>query len=361
MRINYVLLLMFFCLIYVKTPEAEAVHHSKILWFTTEVTKRTTALLTHSKSYSCITTPLRRSLSLSIIKRGSLIDEGLILKREALITKISEKKRGMSSHAQLFDLDGKTALIVGASSGIGERAAYTLATGGAKVILAARRLDKLQAITTDLTKRGFKAFALEMDVTNKASVKQGIEVLEGKGEKIDISVNSAGIFKPTPIFEPDEANDFESIIHTNLLGTWYIVKHISNHMRNNNIEGSIINISSINGANKLRKNMSGYCASKAGVIQLTKACVGELAAKNIRINCILPGLFHTPLTDYKLNTVEAREQIARVIPLGFVAHPGDLDGLILYLASNKASRYVSGAAITIDGGISWGGDSSDLR
>ena len=126
-------------------------------------------------------------------------------------------------------------------------------------------------------------------------------------------------------------------------------------MKQHGLAGSIINISSVNATDYLHPNRAGYCASKAAIIQMTKALVGELGDAGIRINCILPGLFHTPATDYKLQTEEQRAEITRLIPLHFIAKPSDLDGTILYLASNKASPYVTGSIITVDGGISWGG------
>lgn len=124
---------------------------------------------------------------------------------------------------------------------------------------------------------------------------------------------------------------------------------VANHMKNYDIHGTIINIASVNGANRLRENIAGYCTSKASVIQMTKALVGELATAHIRINCIIPGIFHTPLTDYKLSTEKQRKELEKLIPLHFIAESTDLDGAILYLASNKASRYVTGSCITVDG------------
>jgi NAD(P)-dependent dehydrogenase (short-subunit alcohol dehydrogenase family) len=130
-------------------------------------------------------------------------------------------------------------------------------------------------------------------------------------------------------------------------------------MKERGIAGSIINIGSVNGANKVRENNAAYNISKAGVIHLTKSLVGELSKANIRINCILPGLFHTPLSHYKLSSPEDRKEMIEVIPLGFIPEPPELDGAIIYLASNKASRYVTGSNITVDGGASWGGVKSE--
>ncbi len=252
---------------------------------------------------------------------------------------------------ELFDLTGKTALITGASSGLGERFARVLASAGARVILLARDLDKLQSLSTELK----NSRAYQMDISDKNSVHQVFSELESHKEKIYICINNAGLFKPTPVFDPDDDAHFESILQTNVAGTWYVTKAAANHMRQHNIAGSIINIGSINGANYLNPNRAAYCASKAAVIHLTKALVGELSPHSIRINCIVPGLFHTPATDYKINSDEARHEMENNIPLHFIASPRDIDATILYLASNKASGYVTGSCLTIDGGISWGG------
>lgn len=252
---------------------------------------------------------------------------------------------------QLFDLKGKTAIITGASSGLGEQFARSLSEAGARVILIARRIDKLNDLAAELN----NAKAIQMDVSDKQSVKSCFAELEKDGEKIDICVNNAGIAILTPIFDEDDNDNFESIVQTNLMGVWYLTKAVANHMKNHGIHGSIINVGSVNGQNKLRDGLAAYASSKAAVIQLTKALVGELSPYNIRINCISPGLFHTPLTDYKLNTSEQKEAMNKIIPLSFIATPKDLDGALLLLASNTHSSYITGTCITVDGGISWGG------
>lgn len=251
----------------------------------------------------------------------------------------------------LFNLTGKTALITGASSGLGEQFARTLSKAGARVILCARRVDRLEKLAEKLN----NALPMRMDVADKELVKTAFAKLEENGEKIDICVNNAGIFKATPIFDNSDNNDFEEVMQTNVMGVWYVTKAVVNYMRDKNIAGSIINIGSVNGANYLHSNRAGYCASKSAIHQMTKALVGELSPYNIRINCILPGLFHTEMTDRMLNTDELYHSWEEKIPLHFVAKPDDISGLILYLASNAASRYVTGSCFTIDGGISWGG------
>lgn len=249
-----------------------------------------------------------------------------------------------------YALSGKTALITGASSGLGEQFARCLSGAGARVILAARCFDKLQSLALELN----NAVALEMDVADKASVEAAFKKIEELGVRIDICVNNAGIFKSTPVFESDAQNDFESVMQTNVMGVWYVTKSAAIHMKNHSIHGSIINISSVNGANYLKAERAGYCASKAAVIQMTKALVSELASVHIRINCIVPGTIHTPATDYRLKSEALRKEAETRIPLNFVANPSDLDGAILYFASNTASRYVTGSCLTCDGGVSWG-------
>ena len=250
-----------------------------------------------------------------------------------------------------FNLQGKTALITGASSGLGKQFAICLANAGARVILSARRSEPLKFLSGQIK----QSIWITMDVSDSDSVQKTITELETQEEKIDICINAAGVAKLTPIFDATDYHDFERIIQTNVMGTWYVTHAIANHMKKYSLSGSIINIASVNGANRLREELSGYAASKAAVIQMTKALVGELSKANIRINCIAPGLFHTPLTDYKLHTEAAREEMSKKIPLRFVADVSDLDSTILYLASNDASRYVTGTCLTVDGGVSWGG------
>ncbi len=251
----------------------------------------------------------------------------------------------------LFDLSNKTALITGASSGIGERFAHALAQAGAKVILTARRIDKLKELASQLQ----NAIAIEMDVADENSVINAFQELTK--ERIDICINCAGIAGRTAIFEEDNNQHFENIIQTNVMGVWYVTRLAASHMKEHGVAGSIINIASVGGSNYSRIGLSGYCASKAAVIQLTKCLVGELAESKIRINAILPGIIVTPMTEHRVGTEEGKREQAKKIPLGFVGEPHDLDGTILYLASNKASRYVTGTCITVDGGITWGGSS----
>lgn len=251
---------------------------------------------------------------------------------------------------RLFDLSNKTALVTGASSGLGERFARVLSQAGANVILTARRIDKLEFITSSIK----NAQCIQMDVSKKESVASVFQHLENTKQKIDICINNAGVALATPLFETDEQSNFEHIMQTNVMGVWYVTKAVATHMKNHKIEGSIINIGSINGDAIPAIYGAAYSISKAAVIHLTKTLVGELAQNKIRINCVSPGWFRTPMNNKEIDRVKP------YIPHGDIGEPDNLDGLILYLASNKASSYVQGSNFTIDGGISWGGEVSNF-
>ena len=252
---------------------------------------------------------------------------------------------------QLFNLTGKTALVTGASSGLGRAIATAYAQSGAKVVALGRSQQKLN----ELSQESDQFILKNIDITDKDAIKNMMHDIESENIKIDILVNSAGIGKKSPIFEDKDDQIFEKTYEINVTALWNMTSIIANHMKNHKIAGSIINIASINGANCLRPELSAYASSKAAVLQMTKALVGELSPYNIRINSISPGLFHTPLTDYKLHNTELKSQQTKNIPLGFVPDPIEIAGSALFLASNNASKYVTGSCITIDGGNSWGG------
>ena len=250
----------------------------------------------------------------------------------------------------IFDLANKTAFITGASGGLGEQFARCLSGAGARVILAARSFNKLQILANELG----NAIPIKVNVADRVSVLQALDYLNEAGERIHICINNAGIAKETSIFKSDEKNDFENIMQTNVMGVWYVTKVIANHMKQHNIHGSIINIGSINGDVLPSAKGTSYNLSKAAVMHMTKSLVGELSPHNIRINAISPGFFPTSMTKEANTNKNWLENIKKKIPLGFIPNLSDLDGAILYLASNKVSRYVTGSVIKVDGGISWG-------
>lgn len=242
----------------------------------------------------------------------------------------------------LFDLTGKTVLLTGASSGLGRQFASCLSKAGARVLLTARRFERIQALARELG----NAMAFKMDVTNRISIKSVFDQFITDGEQIHICINNAGIVKTTPVFDPSENDDFENILQTNVIGVWHLTRTVANHMKQNGIRGSIINIGSINGSSAYPAKMAtGYNISKAAVLHMTRSLVAELSPHGIRINSVSPGYFPTKEDD--------QDFIKKKIPLSFIPKLSDLDGVILYLASDRASRYVTGSCFTIDGGLSY--------
>ncbi|PPE03416.1 Gluconate 5-dehydrogenase [Holospora curviuscula] len=147
----------------------------------------------------------------------------------------------INSLAMLFNLNGKTAIITGASQGLGKQFAIILNKAGARVILASRDIDKLNTFSKELK----NSKAIQMDVANSASVKAAFAALEEAGEKIDICINNAATGALTPVFSEDDNGDFERVMQTNVMGVWYVTKAVANHMKSHKINGSIINISSV--------------------------------------------------------------------------------------------------------------------
>jgi NAD(P)-dependent dehydrogenase (short-subunit alcohol dehydrogenase family) len=244
------------------------------------------------------------------------------------------------------DLKGKTVLITGASSGIGESAARFLSSFGMRLILAARRIDKLETIAKEIG----NAVAIEMDISDKESITRAIAKLESQGERIDILINNAGINKAMKFISNDR-DRLEENIKTNLFGTWYLTRIVAKHMVHYKIHGSIINIGSY--AHRTPESFFvPYTTSKAALEHMTRALVGELSSYKIRINCIDCGIVKTDLAGYLKDPSIEKLFNDRIIPLGFVAEPKHLHPLIAYLASNQASSYMTGAAIPIDGGTS---------
>lgn len=242
----------------------------------------------------------------------------------------------------ISDLKGKTALVTGASSGIGKAISKALVDCGTNIIMIARDKDKLQKTAKELG----KPTILSVNISNKKDVKQTFSKLE---QKIDICFNNAGIFKSTPLLG-EESDNFEKTIETNVYGVWYITREVAKIMKQNNTPGSIINIGSIRANNFIKSEIAGYCLSKSAVQQMTRVLALELSPFNIRVNCIDPGVFQTPIT--KENIEKSGDYIKSLIPANFIAKPEEITDLALYLASNKASKYVTGSCITIDGGAS---------
>ena len=248
---------------------------------------------------------------------------------------------------QRFDLTGKTALVTGASSGLGAHFARVLAGAGARVVLAARRLERLEALTTELQALGQQALAVSMDVTDADSVNRGFEQAEQQWGLVDIVVNNAGIADPVMFLNMTEGN-WRSMLDTNLDGAWRVAHRASLAMAKSEQGGCVINIASILGL-RVGTALSHYAVAKAGIVQLTKAMALELARNNIRVNAIAPGYFRTDMNGDYFDTPQGQDYIRSKVPMRRLGQLDELDGPLLLLAS-EAGSFITGTIINVDGG-----------
>lgn len=252
----------------------------------------------------------------------------------------------MSQVQSLFNLTSHTALVTGASSGIGRHMAKTLAQSGAHVIVAARRIDKLQALVDELKASGAQASAVSLDVTQADSVKRCFEEIEALGLLADIIISNAGTTVAKPALDQTE-QDWDDVIDTNLKGCWMVDTEAARRLVAHKKKGSIINIASILGE-RVAGAVAPYSTSKAGVIQFTKALALELARYGIRVNAILPGYVVTDLNSEFLAS-EAGKKLESRIPFRRFCQMQDLDGPLLLLAS-EAGQAMTGTTLPVDWG-----------
>jgi NAD(P)-dependent dehydrogenase (short-subunit alcohol dehydrogenase family) len=240
------------------------------------------------------------------------------------------------------DLEGKTALVTGASSGLGLHFAHVLAAQGAHVVLGARRLDAITAAAEEIRAAGGKAQALKLDVTDKAS----IAYVLASAPAISIVINNAGIAPMSPAIDLDEA-EFDRVMDTNLKGVLLVAQAAARQMRDRGKGGSIVNIASITGL-RLAGQLAAYATSKAAVIHMTKALALEWARYGIRVNALCPGYIATPI-NAEFFATEAGQALIKRIPQRRLGKPEELDAPLLLLASNAGS-YITGTALVADGG-----------
>ena len=246
----------------------------------------------------------------------------------------------------LFDVSKETIFVTGASRGLGRQFARLLSGHGAAVALAARQAAKLNDLEAEIRAKGGRAAAVEMDVTDLASVAAAIEQAEARLGPISVLINNAGIAVEKLAVDQTEA-DWDAVIGANLKGAYFTATEIARRMIARKQGGNIINIASVLGVG-VSKFLSPYTISKAGILQATKALALELAANGIRVNALAPGYIDTEMNRDFWST-PGGEKLARRIPQRRVGTEADLDGAILLLASN-ASRYMTGSVITVDGG-----------
>lgn len=245
-----------------------------------------------------------------------------------------------------FSLADETALVTGASSGLGRHFAAVLARAGARVVVAARRPDRLRALVQEIEAAGGSATAIEMDVTNPASVASGFAAAEAVFGPNTIVVNNAGVTDPAFITRMSDAQ-WRGVMDVNLDGVFHVAREASRRMIAAGNGGSIINIASIVGLGAI-KTLGAYAASKAGVLALTRTMALELARDKIRVNALAPGYISTELNDSFWQTDAGKRMIAH-IPQRRLGRLEELDGPLLLLAS-RAGSFMTGSTLTVDGG-----------
>lgn len=245
-----------------------------------------------------------------------------------------------------FRLNGKTALVTGASSGLGYRFAQVLAAAGAKVAVAARRTDRLKELVDKIQADGGQAAAVAMDVTQVPSIATGVGQAEQALGPIDILVNNSGVAAEQRLGRFSEA-EYDQVMDTNLKGAFFVAQEVGRRMIEAKKAGKIINIASAAGLRPF-PTLGVYGMSKAGLIFMTRAMASEWARHGICVNAMCPGYIKTEINSAHWDS-EAGRKLVSILPRRRVGEPADLDGLLLLLASADA-QMVNGAIIPVDDG-----------
>jgi NAD(P)-dependent dehydrogenase (short-subunit alcohol dehydrogenase family) len=249
-----------------------------------------------------------------------------------------------------FDLSGKVALVTGASSGLGRHFAQVLARAGAKVALAARRIDRLEEAAAEIAAFDGRALPVTLDVRSRASVDAALDAAETELGPLAIVVNNAGVAATRPFLLESDA-EWSAIIETNLDGARRVAQAAALRMARQGEGGVIINIASIFSVG-VAAQLAAYAAAKAGLASLTRSMALELARHKIRVNALAPGYVATDLNRDFLASAAGKAIVQRV-PLRRFGQPEDLDGALLLLASD-AGRWMTGSIIVVDGGHALG-------
>ncbi len=251
----------------------------------------------------------------------------------------------------LFDLQGRVAIVTGASSGLGEGFARTLVDAGATVVAAARRLDRLEVLAKELDgKEPGQGMVVPVacDVTSEDDRSRLVETAAGLTGHVDVLVNNAGMPGP-PDAEQETPEGFAGLLDLNLASGFHLASQVASTITDG-ASLSIINISSVIGlVSTAPIGGASYAASKAGILGLTRELAGQWGRRGIRVNAIVPGWFDTEMTDGLFTNDKSAGWVRRNTMLGRGGEPGEVDGALLFLAS-PASSYVTGHALVVDGG-----------
>ena len=242
----------------------------------------------------------------------------------------------------MFDLTGRKALVTGATGGIGEEIAKMLHAQGAIVGLHGTRVEKLEALAAEL---GERTFIFPASLSDRAEVKALAEKAEAELGGIDILVNNAGITKDG-LFVRMSDDDWDAVLEVNLTSMFRLTRELTHPMMRRRF-GRIINITSVVGVTG-NPGQANYCASKAGMIGMSKSLAQEIASRNVTVNCVAPGFIESAMTD-KLNDKQ-KDGIMGAIPMRRMGSAAEIASAVVYLASNEAS-YVTGQTIHVNGGM----------
>ena len=248
---------------------------------------------------------------------------------------------------KLLELNGKTAVVIGGTSGIGRAIAHGLAEAGADVVCTSRRIEQVEIAATEIEEIGRKTLRIASDVSDKKSLQALLDECVREFGKVDILVNSAGRTKRAPSVDFDE-DDWNAILETNLTGTLRACQIFGKHFLENGY-GRIINIASLSTYVSLFE-VAAYSASKAAVASLTKSLAIEWAKQGVNVNAIAPGVFKTDLNRQLLESTERGKEFQMRTPMGRFGKVEELAGAAVFLASDAAS-FVTGEILVVDGGF----------
>jgi NAD(P)-dependent dehydrogenase (short-subunit alcohol dehydrogenase family) len=257
-----------------------------------------------------------------------------------------KKEHRITMNQATLSLEGKVAIVTGASRGLGKTMALALARAGTDVVTAARTPEAIDEAASAIRALGRRSLAIPTDVSNYGAVEQMVSRTIAEFGKIDILVNNSGIAIDKPLLETTE-EEWRRVLDVNLNAMFFCAKLAGGHMVAQR-KGKIINVASIAGLAGV-SNLGSYCVSKGGVVQLTRVLALEWARYNVNVNAIAPGYFMTEMNEQARKDEKKAEALLRRIPLRRFARPEELDFLVVYLASD-ASDFMTGETIVIDGG-----------
>ena len=239
----------------------------------------------------------------------------------------------------------RIAFITGASRGIGRACAIALSAGGAKVVLAARQLDKLEAVAAEIRAAGGETFVVPIDLASQDSIKEAFSKASKEFGRIDILINNAGLTRDGLAMRM-KRDDWDAVIQTNLSGSFFCIQQVMPAMVRERW-GRIVNITSVVGESG-NAGQANYAASKAGLIGLTKSLAQELASRNITVNAVAPGFVETDMTASLSD--ELRAKITESVPLKRIGKPEDIATAVKFLTSDDAA-YITGHVLDVNGGM----------